>query len=98
MTHKNLKMSILVKQDSVQLTPGFTLYCDLDQVLADFYGGVLSFTGHSPNHYSIPVMWQKIRAVGNFFDKLEWTSDGEVFIFQLILPRSYGIALSNMIQ
>lgn len=58
---------------------GYTIYCDLDGVLADFSKGVYDLTHYTPDEQSANKMWQRINAKESFFEHLEWMPNGEQF-------------------
>ena len=55
----------------------FNIFCDLDQVLADFEGGVYKITGRKVNEQTVSKMWNKVLSNNGFFSNLEWMNDGK---------------------
>ncbi len=55
----------------------YTLFLDLDGVLADFENGVLLATGRETGTMSEKVMWPILARTKGFYEKLHWMSDGK---------------------
>lgn len=77
MSFQTLKLVRIRRQYSDQLASDFKIFCDLDGVLADFAGEVLSITGRRPEDQKTGTMWQKILSHSGFFRSLDWMDDGE---------------------
>lgn len=55
----------------------YTLFVDLDGVLADFDRGVLELTGRLPSQLSPRAMWPILSRTPDFYNSLAWTIDGK---------------------
>lgn len=69
------------------LLSDWTLYCDLDGVLADFDGGVKRVTGRQPHQLSLASMWAQLARSHDFYASLDWMHDGRV-LWDAITPLS----------
>ena len=64
-------------RDPVTSENGFTLYVDLDGVLADFDTGCFEVTGRNPDSIAVSQMWRCFEATQDFFANLEWMPGAE---------------------
>jgi predicted kinase len=62
----------------------FKIYCDLDEVLANFRKGVIDVTGYHPERQTTSKMWQKILSRNNFFEYLELMPNAKTFWDQIV--------------
>lgn len=54
----------------------YTLFVDLDGVLADFDAGVEEVTGKLPSEQSPKAMWPRLARTQGFYANLDWMPDG----------------------
>lgn len=54
----------------------YTLFVDLDGVLADFDQGVIDIFGVPPEEIPVPKMWGRLARTPDFYASLSWTLDG----------------------
>jgi len=57
----------------------YTLFLDLDGVLADFDAGVRKILGKSPSELPEKEMWPILARTKNFYANLDWMPDGKEF-------------------
>lgn len=55
----------------------WTIFCDLDGVLADFDKGVVSVTGNLPENQKIKDMWKALAAHPDFYYSLDFMPDAK---------------------
>lgn len=53
------------------------IFCDLDGVLVDFDTGVLRILKKPPDELPAGLMWAIIKKTPDFYNKLDWMSDGK---------------------
>jgi hypothetical protein len=53
------------------------IFCDMDGVLTDFDKAVKDICGKTPDELPQGQMWSKITATPNFYQDMEWTTDGQ---------------------
>ncbi len=70
----------------------WTLYCDLDGVLADFESGVQKVTGVPPNQQQPSKMWRKILGQSKFFFHLDFMPGADEMWAEIckLMQRLYG--------
>ena len=56
----------------------YHLFLDLDGVMADFDEGVRRITGKHPSELTVKRLWGAAARAEGFFERLPWTSDGQV--------------------
>jgi len=56
----------------------WTVFVDLDGVLADFEVGVQKVCGAAPHALFPPVMWKKLASQEDFYGNLPWIDDGKL--------------------
>ena len=64
----------------------YTLFVDLDGVLADFDKGVKDLTGKLPQDLHPKAMWPRLAKTPGFYDSLDWMPDGKE-LWEAVLPH-----------
>lgn len=77
MSFENNSIVRVVKSEIKTPIGEYNIYCDLDDVLADFSGGVYELLNKHPTDLTKAKMWNAIQKKTNFFKDLKWTKNGE---------------------
>eukprot|EP01091_Cochliopodium_minus_P009616 TRINITY_DN2401_c0_g1_i6.p1 TRINITY_DN2401_c0_g1~~TRINITY_DN2401_c0_g1_i6.p1 ORF type:complete len:416 (-),score=105.40 TRINITY_DN2401_c0_g1_i6:34-1281(-) len=73
-----------------QVSSDFQIFCDLDDVLADFSRGVFEVTGRTTESQSSTKMWSRILSRNGFFRNLHWMEDGKR-LWSFLSKLKYGV-------
>ena len=76
------------------MTTKWTIFCDLDGVLADFDKGVVDVTGKKPGELPLKDMWRALARHGDFYYSLDFMPDAKK-LWSFIAPLN-PIILSGL--